>query len=134
MISHHAALIYTMVIVSAADREMSDAELGAMTDMVAHLPVFRDYDKKTISKTSSACVETLKSEDGLEKLLKLIRASLPEKLRETAYALACDVVAADGTVTREEARLLDLLRYELQIGKLVAAAIERGARARHLTV
>jgi hypothetical protein len=30
--------------------------------------------------------------------------------------------------------LLDLLRYELQIGKLVAAAIERGARARHLTL
>jgi hypothetical protein len=26
-----------------------------------------------------------------------------------------------------------VLRYELQIGKLVAAAIERGARARHLT-
>ena len=60
--------------------------------------------------------------------------ALPEKLRETAYALACDVVAADQTVTREEARLLDLLRYELQIGKLVAAAIERGARARHLTL
>jgi hypothetical protein len=75
----------------------------------------------------------LKGEDGLDKILKLIRAGLPEKLRETAYALACDVVAADQNVTREEARLLDLLRYELQIGKLVAAAIERGARARHLT-
>jgi len=43
------------------------------------------------------------------------------------------VAAADGSVTREESRLLDLLRFELQIGKLVAAAIERGARARHLT-
>ena len=31
-------------------------------------------------------------------------------------------------------QLADLLRYELQIGKLVAAAIERGARARHLTL
>ena len=30
MINHHAALIYTMVIMSAADRDMSDAELGAM--------------------------------------------------------------------------------------------------------
>ena len=134
MINHHAALIYTMVIMAAADRDMSDAELGAMTDMVGHLPVFRDYDKKMISKTSSSCVEMLKSDDGLDKLLKLIRAGLPEKLRETAYALACDVAAADQSVTPEEARLLDLLRYELQIGKLVAAAIERGARARHLTL
>jgi hypothetical protein len=134
MINHHAALIYTMVIMAAADRDVSDAELGAMTEMVGHLPVFRDYDKSMISKTSAACGELLKSEDGLDKILKLIRAGLPEKLRETAYALACDVVAADQTVTREEARLLDLLRYELQIGKLVAAAIERGARARHLTL
>ncbi|HET6619075.1 MAG TPA: tellurite resistance TerB family protein [Dongiaceae bacterium] len=133
MINHHAALIYTMVIMAAADREMSEAEAGAMTEMVGHLPVFRDYDKSLIAKTAAASVEMLKGEDGLEKILKLIRAGLPEKLRETAYALACDVVAADQTVTREEARLLDLLRYELQIGKLVAAAIERGARARHLT-
>ena len=42
MINHHAALIYTMVIMSAADRDMSDAELGAMSDMVGHLPIFRD--------------------------------------------------------------------------------------------
>jgi tellurite resistance protein len=133
MISHHAALIYTMVIMSAADRDMPDAELEAMTDMVGHLPVFRDYDRSMISKTSAACIDLLKGDDGLEKILKQIRAGLPEKLRETAYALACDVAAADGTVTQEEARLLDMLRYELQIGKLVAAAIERGARARHLT-
>ena len=133
MISHHAALIYTMVIMSAADRDMPDVELEAMTDMVGHLPVFRDYDKSMIAKTSAACIDLLKSEDGLDKILKQIRGGLPEKLRETAYALACDVAAADGTVTQEEARLLDMLRYELQIGKLVAAAIERGARARHLT-
>jgi len=134
MINHHAALIYTMVIMSAADRDMSDAELGAMSDMVGHLPIFRDYDKTQISKTAASCVEMLKDANGLDKILKLVRAGLPEKLRETAYALACDVAAADGKVTQEEARLLDLIRYELQVGKLVAAAIERGARARHLTV
>jgi hypothetical protein len=44
------------------------------------------------------------------------------------------VAAADGKVSQEEARLLDLIRYSLTIGKLPAAAIERGARARHLTV
>ena len=134
MINPHAALIYTMVIMSAADRDMSDAELGAMSDMVGHLPIFRDYDKTQISKTAASCVEMLKDANGLDKILKLVRAGLPEKLRETAYALACDVAAADGKVTQEEARLLDLIRYELQVGKLVAAAIERGARARHLTV
>jgi len=57
--------------------------------------------------------------------------ALPEKLRETAYALACDVAAADGKVTQEEARILQMVRDHLQIGRLPAAAIERGSRARH---
>ena len=42
-ITHHEALIYTMVLVSAADRDMPDSELESMSDMVAHLPVFRDF-------------------------------------------------------------------------------------------
>lgn len=132
--NHHSALIYTMVLMAAADRDMSDAEMSSIGDMVGHLPVFRDFDRAQIAKTAAACVDLLNGKEGLDAVLKKIVDTLPEKLRETAYALACDVAAADSTVTQEEARLLDLLRYELKIGKLVAAAIERGARARHITL
>ena len=59
---------------------------------------------------------------------------LPERLFETAYAIACDVAAADGTLREPELRLLEEIRYELNIDRLHAAAIERGARARHMTV
>jgi len=134
MVNHHDALIYIMVMMSAADQSMPDSELKEMSDLVVHLPIFRDYDKSQVSRTSAICVDMLKGEDGLDKILKLVRAALPERLRETAYALACDVAAADGEVTVEESRLLDMIRYELQVGKLVAAAIERGARARHMTL
>lgn len=133
-LNHHAALIYTMVLMAAADRDMSDAEMSSIGDMVGHLPVFRDYDRAKIAKTAASCVDLLSGTDGLDAVLKKISESLPEKLREMAYALACDVAAADSQMTAEEARLLDLIRFELKIGKLVAAAIERGARARHLTV
>ena len=34
MLDHHRALIYTMVIVSAADSEMPDAELRIIGDIV----------------------------------------------------------------------------------------------------
>jgi hypothetical protein len=73
-------------------------------------------------------------EDGLDALFGLIRANLPERLNETAYALACDVAAADGRLDERELRLLEEMRYELNIDRLHAAAIERGARARHMTV
>ena len=55
-----------------------------------------------------------------------------ERLFETAYALSCDVAAADGTLDESELRLLEEIRYELTIDRLHAAAIERGARARHM--
>jgi tellurite resistance protein len=132
--NHHAALIYTMVLMAAADRDMTDAEMTSIGDMVAHLPVFRDFDRSKIAATAAGCVDLLNREDGLDKVLAEIKKALPEKLRETAYALACDVAAADSKVSQEEARLLDLIRYSLSIGKLPAAAIERGARARHLTL
>lgn len=132
-ISHHAALIYTMMMVSASDRNMSDAELGSIGDMVLHLPVFDGFDRKRLTKVGADFAKLLQQEDGLDDALSLIRKALPKKLRETAYALACEVAAADGKASQEELRLLELIRNHLDIDRLTAAAIETGARVRHRT-
>lgn len=130
MITHHTALIYTMVLVSAADRRMPDSELRKMGEIIGTLPVFEGYDAQSLPRVAEACAELLDDEDGLEKAFALIEGALPPKLRETAYALACDVAAADQEVPEEEARMLEMLRHRLKIDRLIAAAIERGARAR----
>jgi hypothetical protein len=44
MINHHSALIYTMLLVSASDRRMTDNELSKIGNMVKTLPIFVDYD------------------------------------------------------------------------------------------
>ena len=134
MTDHHAALIYTMVLVSAADREMTDAELHTIGDTVNHLPIFQDYDQDRLTATAQSCAELLNEDDGFEKVMVQIVSGLPERLRETAYALSCDVAAADGRVSQEELRLLELLRHRLDVGRLPAAAIERGTRARYMTL
>src|SRR5512145_568850 len=113
MISHHDALIYTMVLVSAADSNMPDVELTSIGDAVMHLPVFRDFDRQKLPKVAAECTKLLQDSDGLDKAFKAIKGALPEKLRETAYALACDVAAADGKVTQEEARILQMVRDHL---------------------
>jgi len=129
-----AALISTMVIVSAADANMSDSELSAIGEIIGHLPIFRDFDRGSLPKLLNACAESLGSEDGLEATLGAIREALPPNLRETAYAIACDLVAADGEATQEEMRTLELLRLRFDIDRLIAFAIERGARARFQTL
>lgn len=134
MIDHHSALIYTMVLVSAADREMTDKELEAIGDIVSHWPVFRDYDRDDLTNTAENCATVLSGENGLERALTAISKGVPESLNETAYALACDVAAADGRASQEELRLLEMLRERLHLGPLEAAAIEHGTRARHRTL
>jgi tellurite resistance protein len=134
MLDPHRALIYTMVIVSAADSNMADAELRAIGDMVGHLPVFRGFDRKSLSGILDDCTDLIGRENGLEETLKAIKAALPAKLRETAYAIACDLVATDGKAAQEELRILELLRHRLNLERLTAAAIERGARARFQTL
>ncbi len=132
MSDHHTALVYTMVLVSAADRDMTDSELLTIGDTVKHLPVFADYDLNELPKAAQACAEMLGQENGLEAVLGFITGNLPSKLSETAYAIALDVAAADSAVTQEELRLLEMLRHRLQVGRLPAAAIERGTRARNM--
>lgn len=133
MIDHHAALIYTMVLVSAADRDMTDAEMRTIGEIVQYLPVFDDFEFDDLPRIAQDCAALLDSDEGLDQTIEVIVGSLPDKLRETAYAVACDVAAADGTVKQEEMRLLEMLRHGLHVDRLAAAAIERGARARHMT-
>ncbi len=132
MIDHHAALIYTMVLVSAADRDMTDAEMQTISDTVRHLPVFEDYDLQDLMQTAQACAELLNQEEGFERVMEQVVTGLPSRLRETAYALSCDVAAADGRVSQEELQILEQLRHRLEVGRLPAAAIERGTRARYM--
>jgi len=131
MVSPQTALIYTMVLVSAADGAMTDPELQAIGEIVRTLPVFKDYDTANVTRAAEDCAAMLAADEGFEAAVGVIAGSLPAKLRETAYALACDIAAADLRADQEELRLLEILRHRLAIDRLTAAAIERGARARH---
>jgi tellurite resistance protein len=126
------ALIAVMIAVSAADEQMRTTELVAIQRIVHHLPVFAEYDNDRIRLIAQTVFDLFEEEDGLAALFGLIRDALPERLYETAYALACDVAAADGTLREVELRMLEEVREELAIDRLHAAAIEWGARVRHL--
>jgi tellurite resistance protein len=120
-----------MIAISAADEMMTPSEFREISSVVELLPVFRGYDPDRIAQVGALVSDLFSEEDGLDALLGLVKAALPQHLGETAYALACDVAAADGRVAMSELRLLEELRHELNVGRLTSAAIERGARARH---
>jgi tellurite resistance protein len=127
-------LVAVMIAVSASDEDIRTAELIKIENAVNMLPVFASYDIDRMNRTAQVVFDLFAQEDGLDALFGLVRDNLPEALYETAYALACDVAAADGTLAETELRLLEEIRYELALDRLHAAAIERGARARHITL
>lgn len=130
----HDALIYVMVTMSAADRDMTDRELMRIGHMVKNLPIFESFDIDQLVTISEACGDLLSHEDGLDRILNDVAKQLPKRLHETAYALAVEVAAADLQIKPEELRFLQMLRDTLHLDPLTCAAIERGAKARHTTL
>jgi tellurite resistance protein len=131
-LSPQDCLVALMIAVSASDENIRTAELVKIQTAVNNLPIFADYDIDRMNVVAQIVFDLFEQEDGLDALFGMIRDDLPERLFETGYALACDVAAADGTLAEQELRLLEEMRYELNIDRLHAAAIERGARARHV--
>ena len=128
------ALVAVMVAVSVSDETIRTAELVAIERQMNHLPVFAGYDADRIREVAQTVYRLIEEEDGLDTLFAMVRDALPERLNETAYALACDVAVADVRLGQSELQMLEEVREELEIDRLHAAAIEWGARVRHMTV
>jgi hypothetical protein len=99
MIDPQSALVYTMVLVSAADREMTDAELTTIGESVKHLPVFHGYDTAKLVSTASRCAEMLNEEEGFEKVMTTRRDGLCAGLRRRGRRW-CGQLRGDGTPGR----------------------------------
>lgn len=130
-LSAQDALVAVMIATSAADERMMPSEFREIAAIVEVLPVFEGYDPDRIGRVGALVSDLFQEEDGLDALLGLVGDALPAHLQETAYALACDVAAADLRVPFTEIRMLEELRDQLGLDRLISAGIERGSRARH---
>lgn len=128
------AVIFLMVMASASDGRMSERELRSIGRVVRSFPLFSNSDEQLLVETAEACGKLMSSEGGLHKVLTAASSSLPSHLGETAYAAVIDVITADEGLEMTEIRVLELIRNALKIKDDGAAAIERSARARHMTV
>jgi tellurite resistance protein len=131
VISPQTALLYIMFTVAAADSQISSTELQKVDSLIRVLPIFEGINENRLKASLQECLAILEEGDGLHAVFALACESLEPRLRETAYAMAVEVAAADLSAKQEELLLLQMLRDELGLDKLVAAAIERSARARY---
>ena len=129
------ALVCTMVLVAAAETGgITVREIGVMATLVQTLPAFEGFSAEQLQHAIDATINLLREEDGLAHAGRLIREALEPRLRETAYTLACEVVAADRVHGQSILQMLEYIGAELKLDSLVVAAIERGTRARYQRV
>jgi hypothetical protein len=127
-----SALVCTMVLVAAAESGgISDREVGVMATLVQTLPIFEGFSADSLREAADAAVNLLRDEDGLTRAGRQVRDALEPRLRETAYTLACEVVAAETDHGQAILRMLEFIGTELRLDRLTVAAIERGTRARY---
>ncbi len=130
-ISIQTALVYSMILVSAADAQMGNSELARIGELVRRWPVFTGFNQEMLVPMAADCATIVSERDGVATVLGLIEAAIPATFTDTAYALACEVAATDSQLLHSEMQVLDLLRQRLGLDRLTAAALERAALARN---
>jgi tellurite resistance protein len=130
-LSEQDALLGLMILSSMSDGVVRISELVAIENVLDHFPIFSNYDKADINKVFAVMDRLLGSLNGIDRFLTFLKSTLPPNLHETAYAIACDVVAADGKLEQAELRLLEEIEHHLSLDPLYVAAIERSTRARY---
>jgi tellurite resistance protein len=120
-----------MVLVAASDGGITDREIGVMSGLVQTMPAFHHFSSEKLSAATEATINLMREDEGLSHAGRMIREALEPRLRETAYALACEVVAADGKVGPQTLDMLEFVQQELGLDSLIATAIGRGVRARY---
>ena len=115
---------FSSVIVFAmnADEEISDEEALEAFITLNGMNLFQDYSDDDMAAIFEDVSELL-AEQSPEELWNSVTEVLSPEMRETAFAVATDIILADGVLTPVEKDYLSDLAQKLEIPKQTAQTI-----------
>ncbi|MGD1849911.1 MAG: tellurite resistance TerB family protein [Cyanophyceae cyanobacterium] len=115
---------FTAVLTTAmaADGYATDEELRILRDNLFSMQLFKPLDEDARLHMLERVLKLLES-PGPEALLVGARSVLEADLRETAFAMAADMVTSDGELAEEEKSYLDRLRETLDVNEEMAGLL-----------
>ncbi|MEB3163323.1 MAG: tellurite resistance TerB family protein [Prochlorothrix sp.] len=114
-----AAIALTAI---AADGYLSDEEAQSLPYVLSRMNLFQGYANAQMERLFDKLLTIMKNQ-GIAVLLAAAQTALPEKLEQTAFAVATDLILSDGCVTPEEQTFLDELHRVLKISEATAQNI-----------
>jgi len=90
-----------LLAAAAADGHISEEEAQGLWTAIERMKLFSNFTPDKFNKMMDNLLKILKK-GGPDLLVEKCVPALPEELRDTAFANACDIVLADGVVEGEE--------------------------------
>lgn len=118
------AFVGIALAIVAADGYLADSEIDVLITLLGRMHLFRSYPSEVMRRMFDKLFGIMKRQ-GVEALVNQAIQSLPHELHTTMFAVATDLVLADGEVTDEEETLLNDLSNAFDIPEETAQEIIR---------
>ncbi len=116
------AFMAIALIAIGSDGFVAETEIQAIQVAISRMKLFNSYPSDVIRKMINNLLGIMERQ-GANTLLNAAVAILPHDLNETAFAVATDIILADGEITEEEETLLNHLYQVLEITEDTATKI-----------
>ncbi|HEY3420803.1 MAG TPA: tellurite resistance TerB family protein [Methanomassiliicoccales archaeon] len=106
----------------AADGVITEEEARGFIVGLSRMKIFANFSDKDMNAMLNKLVNTIKK-NGLDGLVKMANESLPEDMKQTAFAVATDLAFADGDVDQTERDILTKVQQLMGIPEAQAMKI-----------
>ncbi len=113
-ITKQEAFTGILLAAAAADGHIAEEEAQGLWTAIERMKLFSNFTPDKFNRMMDVLLTILKK-GGADLLVEKCVPALPDELRETAFANACDLVLADGVVEEEERALVEKLQKRLEI-------------------
>ena len=98
----------------ASDGSISQEEMLSIVTILNRMKLYQGLNEKQMRAVLDKVMNILKKQ-GAAPIIAAAKETLQPEMKETAFAVAADLMLADGTVADEEKKLLEELQKALEI-------------------
>lgn len=106
----------------ASDGMITEEEAAGLGTTLSRMKLYAGMSNRDINKVFEKLIKVARSE-GVDKLIELSSTATRADLKPTAFAVAADLLMADGHVAPEEKKFLEKIQRSLGVGDDLAVKI-----------
>lgn len=106
----------------ASDGMITEEEAAGLGTTLSRMKLYGGMSNRDVNKVFEKLIKVARAE-GVDKLLEMSSGAVRAELKRTAFAVAADLLMADGHVAPEEKKFLEKIQHSLGVTDEVALKI-----------